>query len=271
MLKTCFDTLRLKAPLIHNITNYVTTNDVANMLLACGASPIMAEDPDDVAEIVALSQGLNINLGNFTLLPVMEVAGKASANLGHTTLLDPVGCGASKKRTTGAKALIKAIPFTAIRGNASEIKTLFYGDGHTQGVDAHQKDAVSQDNLAENITLVKILAAQTGAIIAMTGVLDLVADSHRCYVIANGRPEMSRITGTGCQLSGMMTAFLAANPNHPLDAAAAAVATMGLAGEIAYNHLAPYEGNATYRNRIIDAVYHMTGSTLAKGADYDIY
>ena len=64
---------------------------------------------------------------------------------------------------------------------------------------------------------------------------------------------MGSITGTGCQLSGMMTAYLVANPDEPLKAAAAAVCAMGLAGEIGWSHMKPEDGNSTYRNRIIDA------------------
>ena len=110
----------------------------------------------------------------------------------------------------------------------------------------------------------------TGAIIAITGAIDLVADADRCYVIRNGRPEMGRITGTGCQLSGMMTAFLVANPDTPLDAAAAAVCTMGLAGEIGWSRMQEGDGNSTYRNRIIDAIYNMDGAALDAGAKYEI-
>ena len=91
--------------------------------------------------------------------------------------------------------------------------------------------------------------------IAVTGGIDLVSDAKRCFVIRNGRPEMGRITGTGCQLSGMMTAFLAANPENNLEAAAAAVCAMGLAGETGWKYMQPGDGNATYRNRIIDAIY----------------
>ena len=99
---------------------------------------------------------------------------------------------------------------------------------------------------------------------------DLVSDGRKCYVIRNGRPEMGKITGTGCQLSGIMTAYLTANPDHPLEAAAAAVCVMGLAGEIGWSRMQDGEGNATYRNRIIDAVYNMTGEDLEKGAIYEL-
>ena len=81
---------------------------------------------------------------------------------------------------------------------------------------------------------------------------------------------MSSITGTGCQLSGLMTAYLVANSDNKLEAAAAAVCLMGLAGEIAYDRMQDGEGNSTYRNRIIDAIYNMDGDTLEKGAKYEI-
>lgn len=89
-------------------------------------------------------------------------------------------------------------------------------------------------------------------------------------MIRNGRPEMGQITGTGCQLSGMMTAFVAANPDNQLEAAAAAVCMMGLAGEIGWSRMVEGDGNSTYRNRIIDAIYNMTGEILEKGAKYEV-
>ena len=116
----------------------------------------------------------------------------------------------------------------------------------------------------------KAFSKKTGTIIAVTGRIDLVTDGNRCYVIRNGRPEMGKITGTGCQLSGMMTAFITANPDEMLEAAAAAVCAMGLAGEIGWSRMQAGDGNATYRNRIIDAIYNMTGDILEKGANYEI-
>ena len=104
----------------------------------------------------------------------------------------------------------------------------------------------------------------------MTGAIDLVSDGEKCYVIRNGRPEMGKITGTGCQLSGMMTAYVTANPENRLEAAAAAVCVMGLAGEIGWERMQEGDGNATYRNRIIDAIYNMTGEELEKGAKYEV-
>ena len=120
------------------------------------------------------------------------------------------------------------------------------------------------------VQLVKTFAAQTGCIIAVTGAIDLVSDGERCWCIRNGRAEMSRITGTGCQLSALMTAFLVANPDRKLDAAAAAVCMMGLAGEIGWANMQPGDGNSTYRNRIIDAIFNMTGDALEEGAKYEL-
>lgn len=113
-------------------------------------------------------------------------------------------------------------------------------------------------------------AKESGSIVAVTGAIDLVSDGEKCYVIRNGRPEMGQITGTGCQLSGMMTAFVAANPDNQLEAAAAAVCMMGLAGEIGWSRMVEGDGNSTYRNRIIDAIYNMTGEILEKGAKYEV-
>lgn len=272
MLKDCLDNLRSNGALVHNITNYVTVNDVANVILACGASPIMSDDIDDVEDITSICGGLNINIGtlNGRTIPSMLAAGKKANELGHKVLLDPVGAGASRLRTETALKLMKEVKFDVIRGNISEIKTLANGSGTTQGVDADVADAVTEENLDASIAFVKMLAEATGSIIAVTGAIDLVSDGKKCYVIRNGRKEMGKITGTGCQLSGMMTAFLTANPDNTLEAAAAAVCTMGLAGEIGWSHMQEGDGNSTYRNRIIDAVYNMTGAQLEEGAKYEI-
>ncbi len=272
MLGTCIDNVRKSVPLVHNITNYVTVNDVANVLLACGGSPIMSDEPQDVEDITSICGGLNINIGtlNQRSVEAMFIAGRKANELGHAVLLDPVGAGASALRTDTAVRLMKEIRFDVIRGNISEIKTLALGSGTTKGVDADVADAVTEKTLENAVGFVKKLAAETGSIIAVTGAIDLVADAEKCYVIRNGRPEMGKITGTGCQLSGMMTAFIVANPDDRLEAAAAAVCAMGLAGEIGWSRMQEGDGNSTYRNRIIDAIFNMDGATLDEGAKYEI-
>ena len=264
--------VREKVPLIHNITNYVTVNDVANVLLATGGSPIMADEPKEVEDITAICNGLNINIGtlNVRTIESMILAGKKSNELGHKVLLDPVGAGASALRTETALKLMDEIRFDVIRGNISEIKTLALGNGTTKGVDADVADAVTEENLDRAIDFVKRYAKKSGSIIAITGAIDLVSDGEKCYVVRNGRPEMGKITGTGCQLSGMMTAFITANPEDICGAAAASVCNMGLAGEIGMSYMQKGDGNATYRNRIIDAIYNMTPEMLEDGARYEI-
>ncbi len=272
MFSKILSNVREKCPLIHNITNYVTVNDVANILLACGGSPIMSDDEGEVEEITAICGGLNINIGtlNKNTIPSMFLAGKKANELGHKVLLDPVGAGASALRTNTALDLLKKVKFDVIRGNISEIKTLAVGSGTTKGVDADVSDAVTEENLDKSIAFAKEFASKTGAVIAITGAIDLVCDSEKCYVIRNGRAEMGKITGTGCQLSGMTAAFITANPDNNLEATAAAVCAMGLAGQLAWKKMQDGDGNSTYRNRIIDAIYNMTGKELEEGAIYEI-
>ncbi|MDF3002200.1 MAG: Hydroxyethylthiazole kinase, sugar kinase family, partial [Bacillota bacterium] len=223
-------------------------------------------------EITSICGGLNINIGtlNKNTIPSMFLAGKKANELGHKVLLDPVGAGASRLRTETAAGLMQEIQFDVIRGNISEIKTLASGSGRTKGVDADLAEAVTEQTLDSAVTFVKELAKQTESVIAVTGAIDLVADGAQCYVIRNGRPEMSKITGTGCQLSALITAFITANPDHVLEAAAAAVCVMGLAGEMGWNNMLPGDGNSTYRNRIIDAIDQMDGAMLDQGARYEV-
>ena len=114
MLKICCENVRKTVPLVHNITNYVTVNDVANVLLACGGSPIMSDEPEDVTDITSICSALNINIGTLhkTSIEAMLKAGKKSNELGHPVLLDPVGAGASALRTNTAVKLMKELKLT---------------------------------------------------------------------------------------------------------------------------------------------------------------
>ena len=272
-LGECLDRVRQTTPLVHNITNYVTVNDVANVILACGASPIMSDEPEDVSDITSICGGLNINIGtlNAQSIRAMHIASKRARELGHVILLDPVGAGASTLRTNTAKDLLKEAKPHVLKGNASEIKALALGESSTQGVDANAADVVTQDNLDTQVEFAASYARALGCIVAITGPIDLVTDGARTFAIKNGRPEMEKITGTGCQIAGIMTAFLVANPDCHLEAAAAAIACMGIAGEIAYNALLPDGGNATYRNKIIDAIYNMDGAKLNNCVRFELF
>lgn len=266
------ENVRRQAPLIHNITNYVTVNDCANILLACGASPIMADDLEEAEEITSICGGLNINIGtlNQRTIPAMLAAGKKANTLGHPVILDPVGAGASALRTETALKLLQEIRFAVIRGNISEIKALTQGSGTTKGVDADVADRVTEENLPQAAAFAKAFSKTTGAVVAITGAIDIVADKHTAYCIRNGHPDMSRITGTGCQLSAMTAAYVTANPGRTLDAAVAAVCAMGLCGETARRRMTELDGNSSYRNYIIDAVYNLTPEALEEGARYEV-
>lgn len=272
MFKEMLKNVRETMPLIHNITNYVTVNDCANILLACGGSPIMADDIGEAEEITSICGGLNINIGtlNERTIPSMLAAGRKANELGHPVVLDPVGAGASALRTNTALKLLEEVKFAVIRGNISEIKTLALGSGSTKGVDADVADSVTEETLEQAVLFAKNFAKKTGAVIAITGAIDIVADGEKAYCIRNGHPDMSRITGTGCQLSAMTAAYVTANPGNRLEAAAAAVCAMGLCGEKAKQRMTKEDGNSSYRNYIIDAVYNLTPEELERGANYEV-
>ena len=272
MMKEMLANVRNQTPLIHNITNYVTVNDCANILLACGGSPIMADDMDEVEEIASICGGLNINIGtlNQRTIPAMLAAGRKANELGHPVVLDPVGAGASVLRTNTAMKLLEEIQFAAIRGNISEIKVLAHGTGATKGVDADVSDRVTEEKLEQAVAFAKAFSQKTGAVIAITGAIDIVADQNTAYCIRNGHADMSKITGTGCQLSAMMAAYVTANPGHTLEAAAAAVCAMGLCGEKAKQRMTALDGNSSYRNYIIDAIYNLSPDELEREANYEV-
>ena len=201
-LGACLDRVRERRPLIHCITNYVTANDVANLLLACGASPIMADEPEEVEEITARCAGLCLNLGTPSrrTIPSLMRAGVKAGELGRPVVLDPVGVGASALRLRTAQELMARVTFTVLRGNVSELRALAGGQEHTRGVDAGGADAVTEAELERGVAFAKGTARRTGTVVAVTGAIDLVSDGEQCVVIRNGRPEMRLVTGTGCQL-----------------------------------------------------------------------
>lgn len=272
MLGAYIEKVRKISPLVHNITNYVTANDVANIILACGGNPIMSDEPKDVINITSICNGLNINIGtlNERSIKAMFISGKQANKLGNIVVLDPVGAGSSTFRTETAIKLLQEINFDCIKGNMSEIKALALGHSETKGVSANDLDTVTNETLDESIKFIKSFAKRKKCIVAITGNIDLVSNGEICYVIKNGHPNMSKVTGTGCQLSGLITAFIAANQNNKLKATVAAICTMGVAGEIGHSHMKQYDGNCTYRNSIIDAVCNMNGEILDKGAKYEI-
>lgn len=273
MFKKIFENIKIKTPLVHCITNYVTVNDCANILLACGGSPIMADDKNEVEEITSICNALDINIGtlNERTIESMLLAGKKSNELSHPVVLDPVGAGASKLRTETTFKLLNEISFSVIRGNISEIKTVYAGSGTTKGVDADVSDIVTEENLNEAVEFAKKLSEKTGSIIAITGAIDIIADNNKAYIVKNGHAMMSKITGTGCMLTALITAFCGANTANLLDATATAVAMMGLCGELAYeNVIKNNRGTSSYRTYLIDEISKITSKTLEEGAKIEV-
>ena len=271
-LSTALNNVRATTPLVHCITNYVTVNDCANALLACGGSPIMSDEPNDVVDITSICGGLVINIGtlNERSVEAMYAAGMRARDLGHPIVLDPVGAGASWMRTTTAVGLLNSVGAQVIRGNMSEVKALVSSAAATRGVDVNPDDVVTEENLAACAAFARTVAEKTKAVVAITGAIDLVADEKRVYAIRNGSPIMGRITGAGCMLTCVVAAYAVANPDAMLEATVAAIAGHGLAGQIAETRMSALDGNGSFRTYLLDALYNMTGTILEDGARVEL-
>ena len=271
-LASCLGAVRERTPLVQCITNFVTVNDCANILLAAGGSPTMAHDIREVEEAVAGVQALVLNLGAIGDVEAMLLAGKRANQLGIPVVLDPVAAGVTSLRREACRRLLAELCFTVIRGNASEIRALALGAEGGSGVDVSAGDAVTEENLPRGVELCRRLAESTGAVTALSGQVDILSDGTQTVLIRGGVPTMSRVTGSGCMLTALLGAFCGANPERPLAAAAAAVATMDLAGERAEaRRLQNGTGNATFRTDLIDAVFNLTEDELREGVRYEIY
>ena len=262
--------VRRTGPLVHVITNIVTVNDCANLILAAGGAPTMAQDPREVEEITAAARALVLNLGAVGSVEAMLLAGKTANGLGLPVVLDPVAVGASSLRRREAGRLLEQVRVSVIRGNASEIRALALGVGAGSGVEADPADLADEAGLARGAELAGALARRAGAVVAASGPIDLVTDGRRTFAVRNGCPMMARITGSGCMLTALTGAFCAASPGQPLEAALAAVIALGVCGQRAdRKRAANGPGNATFRNDLIDAVSLLTAEELEREARYD--
>ena len=264
-----FENIQKISPVVHNISNIVTANDCANMTLACGGSPTMAEHPDEVEDITSACNGFVINMGGMSesAVEAMIRGGIRNNEIGHPVVLDPVGAGAAKKRNEVLFKLLDSIKFSVIRGNISEIKVIATGQSGAKGVDADESDEVTAKNIDNVIAFAKDLSKKTGAVIAISGETDIIADSKKAYVIKNGCAMMSRVTGTGCMLSSAVGVFCAANKDNILDACAVAFAAYGYAGELAYKKtFEKGEGTGSFRVYLMDYMSNMNYETFKEGA-----
>jgi len=274
MFSEIIKNVKNNTPLVHNITNYVTVNDCANILLACGGSPIMADDLEEVEEIVSISSALVINIGtlNSRTIESMIKAGKKANELNIPVILDPVGVGASSLRTDTANKLLNEIKFAVVRGNISEIKALGITDAKgAKGVDADLADSINEENLDEVVEYIKSLSEKLSSVVAVTGAIDIVSDSKKTYIIRNGHPMMGKISGTGCMLSSIIGAYCGANKDNIVDATAAAVCIIGLSGQLAYEKILKNdEGTSMLRTHLIDFMSKIDDEILEEGAKFEI-
>ncbi len=307
MLKMMMENVRTMTPLVHNITNYVTVNDCANILLACGSSPIMSDDISEAEEIVTVCNSLVINIGtlNKRILKTMLSAGRKANQLGRPIVFDPVGIGASSLRMSSARLLLKELNFSVIRGNISEIKMVYrtvqemlkqtsiqtkiVNDiriderraedwkkaeaTENRGVDASVGDCVTEATIDSTVSFAMLLSRMTKAVIVITGAIDIVADAESAYIVRNGHPMMSKITGCGCMLTAVLGAYIAANPMRLTCACTAAVCAMGLCGELAHDKVKDTgEGTGSFRTYLIDNMSQLDGDRLEQGAKlYKLY
>lgn len=251
--------VKTKRPLVHHITNYVTVNDCANIVLAIGASPVMADDLEEVEEMVGFAGALVVNIGtlNARTIESMSKAGVKAKTLGIPVVLDPVGVGATALRTKTAQDFIAKVRPDVIRGNMSEIKVL---SGVHVGIKGVDSIADTQDAAAVAIEL----SRRFECVIAITGKTDIIAYKNQLCTICNGHEKLSQVTGTGCMSTSLVGAYCGANDDCFV-AATAGIVTMGLAGEIAYRSLRSDDGIGTFKVRLFDAISNMAAETLLKG------
>lgn len=247
--------VRESSPLVHNITNYVVMNNTANALLAIGASPIMAHATNEVSDMIKIVSSLVINIG--TLSPkwvdAMELAAKAAKDKGIPIVIDPVGAGATPYRNETCSKLLNAANPTVIRGNASEIMAMENAAIKTKGVDSTQSSDSAMD-------AAKNLAKKYNCIVTISGKTDYLTDGEKVISIEGGSDMMPKVTGLGCTATAITGAFVAVNKNT-LEAAASAMAVMGIAAEMAEEKA---EGPGTLQLHLLDAFYNMSREDVEK-------
>lgn len=237
-------------PIVHCITNIVSVNDCANLLLAVGASPTMAHHPMEAAEISSGASALVCNFGAIGDYDAMTAAGHAAHELRHPIIVDPVGVSGSSYRRGLCLDFIQTIHPDCVRGNYSEIRALMENRPTAAGVDAPPDEAAQGDRLLEDML---IFSKKWNLILIASGATDYVTGGDAYYEIRNGHPDMTRITGSGCMSSALLGAFLSVE--RSLRSAAASCAWMGIAGELAAERTAAAGGGTmTFREKLIDAL-----------------
>ncbi len=268
MFEEVFNNVHKQSPIVHCITNYVTVKDVANIILAAGASPIMADDIEEVSDITSICNSLVLNIGtlNSRTIESMIKAGKTANELQHPVVLDPVGMGASQFRMDTTLRLLEEVQFSVIKGNASEVKGILNKTRTSRGVDVSLEDIIHESNVNEYIEVAKEVSKASNAVVVITGAIDIITNGEKTYITRNGHENMGRITGTGCMLAGVIGGFIGANPENILDSTATAVAAMGLSGELANKKsIEKGLGTGSLRTYIIDYMSNLNNEELKEG------
>ncbi|MDD7403282.1 MAG: hydroxyethylthiazole kinase [Butyribacter sp.] len=253
--------VRKKSPVVHCITNIVTANDCANILLAAGALPTMAHHPMEVAEVASHCDALVCNLGATESLDAMKTAAIAAQKAGHPIVIDPVGTAGITFRRNYFWELTDAVKPSCVRGNFSEIKALVEGRNTSVGVDADKADILLPDGstplagtqISNADDIVRQLSQTLSCIVIASGATDIISDGNSVFHVTQGSSMMSKITGTGCMSSALLGAYLACSGN--IKAAVSACTVMGFCGETAAKDTMRYRvGTMTFRAKLIDAI-----------------
>lgn len=269
--------VKSKNPLTHCITNFVTVNDCANAVLAIGASPIMSEDIEEVAEVVSIADALVINIGKLSheQVEAMKISSAQANKINTPVILDPVGVGISQLRNKVTLELIENYKLAAIRGNITEIKTIakltgIISESNTaKGVDVSESDIITQDNLNENADVISKLAAKLDTVILASGPIDILSDGETTIAIDNGDEMMPYITGSGCMLSSIVGSCIGAT--NPLEGTMLAALLMTIAGEKARSKVdSENTGTGSFRAYLIDYLYKLDGQTLINNSNIEI-
>lgn len=247
--------LHQQKPVIHAITNYVTAESCADITLATGGSPVMADEPEEVEEITAGAKALVINLGtlNFNKQIAMERSAMVAKKKGIPVVLDPVGVMASTMRLDFALKLLNKGYIDIVRGNFSECQALLLGKTGGHGVD-NMEAGVEE---GEALKTAKDAATKFNCVFAVTGAVDNISNGKQAVVLNNGHPLLQDITGSGC-MTTMLVACCAAVTKDMLVAAALGVVIMGQSAELAANFLEKKDGPGMFKVRLVDCVYHVT-------------
>lgn len=269
--------VKSKNPLTHCITNFVTVNDCANAVLAIGASPIMSEDIEEVAEVVSIADALVINIGKLSheQVEAMKISSAQANKINTPVILDPVGVGISQLRNKVTLEIIENYKLAAIRGNITEIKTIakltgIISESNTaKGVDVSESDIITQDNLNENADVISKLAAKLDTVILASGPIDILSDGETTIAIDNGDEMMPYITGSGCMLSSIVGSCIGAT--NPLEGTMLAALLMTIAGEKARSKVdSENTGTGSFRAYLIDYLYKLDGQTLINKSNIEI-